>query len=84
MSSEQRTKPLILHRRDLALGALILGAATVLKPNSVAAQSQGLVEKLEKYLRGVLADLKEDVREEVAKLLGMEAWVYGIVAQRHL
>jgi hypothetical protein len=75
MSLEQRTEPFIFHRRDLAVAAPTLGVATLLKPNSGAAQ--GVVEKLEEYLRGGLADLKEDVREEVAKLLGMEAWVYG-------
>ena len=36
-----------------------------------------MAEKLEDYLKGDLKDLKDDIKEEVAKLLGMEAWVYG-------
>ncbi|MBR0956305.1 DUF1254 domain-containing protein [Bradyrhizobium japonicum] len=66
-----------LRRRDLGLGALALGAAATLPRPSVA---EGRAEKLEQFLKGALGDLKDlkgDVKEEIAYLLGMECYVYG-------
>ena len=39
--------------------------------------AQGLLDKFKEEIKGELKDLQEDVREEVAYLLGMEAYVYG-------
>src|SRR5215471_6298005 len=75
MSSPQELDMVGLRRRDFVLGVLASGATVVLSPRMSAAQGVG--ERVEEYLRGELKDLKEDVREEVAKLLGMEAYVYG-------
>jgi hypothetical protein len=36
-----------------------------------------VAERLGEYLKGELKDLKDDIKEEVAKLLAMEAYVYG-------
>jgi len=66
-----------LRRRDLGLGALALGAAATLPQPSVA---ESRAEKLGQFLKGELGelkDLKDDVKEEVAYLLGMECYVYG-------
>jgi hypothetical protein len=66
-----------LRRRDLGLGALALGAATTL-PGPSAAENRA--EKLGQFLNGELGelkDLKDDVKEEIAYLLGMECYVYG-------
>ncbi|MCW2084762.1 UNVERIFIED_ORG: hypothetical protein M2193_006937 [Bradyrhizobium japonicum] len=66
-----------IHRRDLGLGALALGAAATL-PGSSTAQTRA--EELGQFLKGELGDLKDlkdDVKEEIAYLLGMECYVYG-------
>ena len=70
-------KSISLRRRDLGLGALALGAAATLPRSSVA---DSRAEKLGQFLKGELGelrDLKDDVKEEVAYLLGMECYVYG-------
>jgi hypothetical protein len=66
---------LTFHRRNFALGALAIGAAATLptRPSS----AQGLVERLTIDVPGELKDLTADVREEVAYVYGMEAYVYG-------
>src|SRR6516164_1595291 len=58
---------LMTRRRHVGWAVLVCIAAALLMPPLGAAQ--GLFERLK--------ELKEDVREEVAYLLGMEAYVYG-------
>jgi hypothetical protein len=50
-------------------------SAAALFPHRAA--SQGVLDRLEEYLRGELKDLKDNIRQEAAKLLGMETYVYG-------
>lgn len=57
-----------LSRRDVGIGALGLGLATLLKPSVSAAAGPVL---------GELKSLGADAREEAAYLLGMESYVYG-------
>ena len=66
---------LMVRRRHLGWAALVCIAAMLLLPTLGAAQ--GPLERFKEDLKGELKDLKEDVREEVAYLLGMEAYVYG-------
>jgi hypothetical protein len=75
MASLPKTGMRALRRRDFGLGALALGTTTVLLPKLGLAQ--GLLERLKIDLEGDLKDLKEDVREEVAYLFGMESYVFG-------
>lgn len=66
-----------LRRRDFGLGALALGAAAALPGTGVA---ESRTERAEQLLKEGLSDLKglkDDVKEEVAYLLGMECYVYG-------
>ncbi|MGY3395286.1 hypothetical protein ACVWW6_007877 [Bradyrhizobium sp. USDA 3311] len=75
--ANQWMNSLRIHRRDLGLGALALGAAATL-PGSSTAQTRA--EELGQFLKGELRDLKDlkdDVKEEIAYLLGMECYVYG-------
>jgi hypothetical protein len=74
MSTHAWTDQLNLSRRHVGLTALAL-SAVALTPTTTAAQ--GPLERLDEYLKGEWSDLKEDVRQEVAYLLGMEAYVYG-------
>src|SRR5262245_57504570 len=67
-------KSIKIRRRDLGVGALALGALAA-QPGLGTAQNR--IEKLEQYLKGELRDLKDDVKEEAAYLLGMECYVYG-------
>jgi len=69
------SQSLMLNRRDFGVAALGLGAGVMLRPQKVAAQ--GLLERVDELLKGNLTDLEETVREEVAKLLGLETYVYG-------
>ena len=66
---------LMVCRRHLGWAALVVIAAVLLMPTLGAAQ--GLLERFKEDIKGELKDLKDDVREEVAYLLGMEAYVYG-------
>lgn len=75
MSEQSKGLSLSLSRRNLGLAAAAVGAAVALKPEP--SEAQGAAERLGQYLKGDLKDLKEDVRAEVAKLLAMEAYVYG-------
>jgi hypothetical protein len=61
----------MLRRRDLGRAALAFGAATLLTPTLGAAQ--GPLERL----KGDITDVKEDVREEVAYVYGIDAYIYG-------
>lgn len=70
-------KSISLRRRDLGLGALALGAAAAL-PSASPAQDR--LDRVEQFVRGgvgKLKDLKDDVKEEIAYLLGMECYLYG-------
>jgi hypothetical protein len=64
-----------LRRRVCGLAALAMVAAALLMPTMGAAQS--LLERFREGIKGELKDLTEDVREEVAYMFGMEAYVYG-------
>jgi hypothetical protein len=66
---------LVARRRHLGWAALVCIAAVLLMPTLGAAQ--GPLERFKEDLKGELKDVKADVREEVAYLLGMEAYVYG-------
>lgn len=66
-----------LRRRDLGLGALALGTAAALPISSLAQNREDRVEQFLKGELGDLKDLKDDVKEEIAYLLGMECYVYG-------
>ena len=69
------SQTLMLKRRDFGVAALNLGAGAILGYRTATAQ--GLLEKLDVILKGELTDLDETVREQVAKLLGLETYVYG-------
>jgi len=64
-----------VRRRGLCRAALVFVAAALLMPTLGA--TQGPLERFKEELKGELKALQEDVREEVAYLLGMEAYVYG-------
>jgi hypothetical protein len=64
-----------VRRRALVRTALMCIAVVLLLPTWGAAQ--GPLERFKEDIKGKLEDVKEDVREEVAYLLGMEAYVYG-------
>lgn len=64
-----------LNRRNFGLAAFSVGAGAILGRRTAAAQA--LLERLDEFLKGNLMDLDETVREEVAKLLGLEVYVYG-------
>src|SRR5512145_1171075 len=66
---------LMVRRRGLCQAVLVFVAAVLLMPTLGA--TQGLLERFKEEIKGELKTLKEDVREEVAYLLGMEAYVYG-------
>src|SRR6516165_4626381 len=66
---------LMVRRRHLGWAALVGIAAMILLPTLGAAQ--GPLERFKEDIKGELKDVKEDIREEVAYLLGMEAYVYG-------
>jgi hypothetical protein len=67
----------ILGRRRQVFGwaTLVMAAAALLMPTLGTAQ--GILERVREELKGELKDLKADVREEVAYMFGMEAYVYG-------
>jgi hypothetical protein len=72
----------IFRRRHPGLAAIALGTAVILTPTLAPAQSildraEGSLERLKDKIKGELQDLREDVREEAAYLLGMESYVYG-------
>lgn len=63
----------VFRRRDL--GALALGAAATLL--SAPGAAQGVLERALGGVSSGLQDLKEDVREELAYILGLLSYVYG-------
>jgi hypothetical protein len=63
------------HCQSLCWAALVFVAATLLIPS--LGETQGPLERFKEGLKGELKALQEDVREEVAYLLGMEAYIYG-------
>lgn len=75
MSLQDRIAILAARRANLGLVALAFGAAALLTPAPGVAQ--GVLERFKEELKGAITELKEDVREEVASFLGMEAYVYG-------
>ena len=80
MSARHWTNPLTLRRGFISVLALV--AASLLIVASASAQNilrnvRGEMERLKSTIEGDVSLLKEDVREEVAYLLGMELYVYG-------
>jgi hypothetical protein len=62
--------------------ALLCSTVALLTPTTTVAQGilagvKGEFERLKNEMEGDLAVLKDDVREEVAYLLGMQSYVYG-------
>jgi hypothetical protein len=71
-----------LRRRDFGFGALAFGTFALLMPRSSGAQAileslKGDVSRLKNAIAGDIKALKEDVREKVAYILGLESYVYG-------
>jgi hypothetical protein len=75
MTTLHKTATTVLSRRELAFATLAFGATAGLVPKTGPAQ--GRLDRLKIDLEGDLKDLKEDAREEVAYLFGMESYVYG-------
>ena len=72
----------IFRRRHPGLAGIALGTAVAVTPilgsaQGVLERAEGLLDQLKADIKGELQDLREDVREEVAYLLGMESWIYG-------
>ena len=68
----------IFRRRHPGLAGIALGAAVAMNP--ILGSAQGVLERAEGMLDQLKADIKgelQDLREEVAYLLGMESWIYG-------
>src|SRR5215510_1316760 len=66
---------LMVRRRHLGWAALVCIVAVLLTSTRGTAQSP--LERFKEEIKGDLKALKDDVREEVAYLLGMESYVYG-------
>src|SRR5262245_45309365 len=72
----------VFRQRHPGLAAIALSTAAILTPTLAPAQrilerAEGSLERLKDKIKGELGDLREDVRDEAAYLLGMESYVYG-------
>src|SRR6516225_5701166 len=72
----------IFRRRHPGLAGIALGTAVAVTPilgsaQGVLERAEGMLDQLKADIKGELQDLREDLREEVAYLLGMESWIYG-------
>jgi hypothetical protein len=73
----QHGKRSVLRRRDvLAVGAAAL-LTTPAAAQDILEGLKGNLERLKNEIEGDLTALKDDTREEVAYLLGLESYVYG-------
>jgi hypothetical protein len=72
-----RVKQLITSVSLMALGAAVLLTPTLVAAQDILGDVKSAVERLQNQIERDVSALKEDAREEVAYLLGMEAYVYG-------